>query len=226
MLAVEIHSFHTDSLLLIFLDNLLIVTNRMRIGGKRSSGSFFATVQGNADLIIHPLINEVSIVVTEDPTITLPPTTFSIYNAAAVTVTPVTLTEGVATPIPVLNTTYDVFYNLDTVIENGLMEAVPRAVPLTLSCSISGSSTLTYTLVPGDANPVPAWVTLDLANSKLDVLPPYHATTSVYTVAVQLVVDGDTTRLFKKLVKLEVLASTIPVPAPTPAVSPGGQSNA
>lgn len=43
---------------------------------------------------------------------------------------------------------------------------------LTITCSISGTTPISYTITQSGSNPVPSWVSLDIMNQKLVMTPP------------------------------------------------------
>lgn len=101
----------------------------------------------------------------------------------------------------------DLFLNLSPVILNQIPGNSVKEIVLDLTCSIAGTTPITYQLAQFQAEPLPAWVTLDVIASKLIINSPILSATTTFSVGVLATTPSSS---YLKVVTLEVLkAETI-----------------
>ena len=77
-------------------------------------------------------------------------------------------------------------------------------IDIYLTCSLSGSTAITYSLISNDNEAVPSWVTLDTSDSKLKLITPELSVDTNFTFSVRATVSGDSNTYINKYY-LEVL---------------------
>ena len=87
-------------------------------------------------------------------------------------------------------TTSDVLYYMTAVTFSGLSSSTIYSKSISLTCSTSGSTSITYSLVAYNGQTLPAWVTLDSANQLLSFTTPTVSSTTVYQFAVQATISA------------------------------------
>jgi hypothetical protein len=84
------------------------------------------------------------------------------------------LTENTSSNIVAQGTSYssDVAYFLDTVYYDDLSESQKITVPIELTCSVSGGTSIDYNITPNGADPIPNWVSLNETTQQLQMITP------------------------------------------------------
>ena len=86
----------------------------------------------------------------------------------------------------------------------GLQSLVYYEIDINITCSVSGSTTITYALISNDNETVPSWVILDSFARKLKFTTPELNADTNFTFSVEATVNGDTNTYINKYY-LEVL---------------------
>jgi hypothetical protein len=102
----------------------------------------------------------------------------------------------------------DVVYKITDFTDDSLSGNDTSTISIPLTCSASGSSEITYSVVADGDNTVPSWVTLDSTNQKINVEVPDLSVETTYTFKIRATTSGSD---YDKLVTLDV--------SPTPITS-------
>ena len=65
------------------------------------------------------------------------------------------------------------------------LENHSTTIDLTLTCSISGTTSITYSLIQNDGNPVPSWITINPTSQKLEMNTPEVTSDTTYTFSIK-----------------------------------------
>ena len=103
-----------------------------------------------------------------------------LYNCFTLAVDTVTAVDATYLPDTTNSQTYDVVEKLDPQTFNNLGIASAFDLSIDLTCSISGTPAITFVKSSYNSETVPAWVTLDSANSKLTGTTPTVTATTTY----------------------------------------------
>jgi hypothetical protein len=95
----------------------------------------------------------------------------------------------------------DVVYKLTSYTDNSLLGGDTSSIPIPLTCSVSGASTITYSIVADGVNSIPSWVTLDHVNQQIDVVAPNIPVATTYTFKIRASISGSD---YDRLVTLDV----------------------
>ena len=90
----------------------------------------------------------------------------------------------------------------------GLQSSTYYEIDIYLTCSVSGSTSITYELTSDDNGTVPSWVTLDTSDRKLKFTTPELNADTNFTFLVEAITDGDTNTYINRY-SLEVLSANI-----------------
>ena len=117
---------------------------------------------------------------TDDTSYTMSTTAnYPLDTAAAITVVTPTYVPSPTDTYPL-----DILYVKATQTLTGYLENIFTQASVSTSCSISGSSVITYSIQQYQSNPLPSWVTWDSATSKINVLPPSVTSNQIYYFSV------------------------------------------
>jgi hypothetical protein len=106
----------------------------------------------------------------------------------------------------------DVVYKITDFTDNSLSGNDTSTISIPLTCSVSGNSEITYSVVADGDNTVPSWVTLDSTNQEINVEVPDLSVETTYTFKIRATTSGSD---FDKLVTLNVSPTpTPPIPDP------------
>ena len=99
----------------------------------------------------------------------------------------------------------DLVTNTITYTNSSLDEQTYYQIDVDLSCSINGSTSITYELVSYNGNSVPDWITLDSANFRLTGTTSDIDANTQYIFAINATADGTT---YQKVIDLTVVANS------------------
>ena len=111
-------------------------------------------------------------------------------------------TSGV-TPVNIESNQSDIFYVVDDINLYGLPISTFLEITVNLTCSVSGSTSISYWLYSLNPSEIPSWCKLDANNSKLLLSIPYLSNPTNYTFQIAEMSTESTTINYRN-VKLQV----------------------
>ena len=104
-----------------------------------------------------------------------------------------------------LSSVSDTSYFLDPYYNYDLAESENYTLNISLTCSVSGNTQITYTLVGYNGSTLPDWVSLDSENAQLSVQAPEVSSDTYYTFAID-VDSSEETQTFQQIIYLKIIA--------------------
>ena len=101
----------------------------------------------------------------------------------------------------------DYIFYLDDYTNLNVAENSVISLPLDLTCSISGSSPITYSFVSVDSNLIPSWAALNSSIPCLELSTPDVNTNTNFTFGVEATVNG---YKYSKKIKLQIIDNPTP----------------
>lgn len=120
-------------------------------------------------------------VIANRATVNTTPATISVSNSALSSTSPAVI--NTATPA-------DVSYYVSPLTYTNKASATAYQDNILLTCSISGSTPMTYSLVSSGGQPVPSWMTLNSAQQRLEYTTPTEVVTTTYNFGIQTTISG------------------------------------
>lgn len=171
----------------------------MLIGGN-SGKAFMYSLNSTSPIESFPHLKAFEINIVDDPTTTFTDYVLVIDPLSARTVVATAVTENSFSRS--LNN--DLYYYFEPVTINNLQAGAQKQVPVQLTCSAVAGVEVSHTLLAHGANPLYSWVTINSSTSELEVTPPEVSSTTMFSVVVQTVVNGDASSPVKRVFYLEV----------------------
>ena len=104
-----------------------------------------------------------------------------------------------------LSSVSDTSYFLDPYYNYDLAESENYTLNISLTCSVSGNTQITYTLAGYNGSTLPDWVSLDSENAQLSVQAPEVSSDTYFTFAID-VDSSEETQTFQQIIYLKIIA--------------------